>query len=68
LAAAITGHISLPLAGWERAVFFICCLGLIVPEKFTDIIGSVLLVVVFWRHMVRAKKSAVALESADPVS
>ena len=68
LAAAITGHISLPLAAWERAVFFICCLGLIVPEKLTDIIGSVLLVIVFWRHLARAKKSAVAMESAGPVS
>ena len=68
LAAAITGHISIPLAAWERAVFFICCLGLIVPEKLTDVIGSVLLVIVFWRHLARAKKSALAVDSAGPVS
>lgn len=60
LAAAITGHVSLPLSGRERAAYFICSLGLIVPEKITDVIGSVLLVAVFWRHLARARRSAAA--------
>ena len=60
LAAAITGHVSLPLSGRERAAYFICSLGLIVPEKITDVIGSVLLVAVLWRHLARARRSAAA--------
>ncbi len=68
LAAALTGHVSIPLAGWERGVFFVCSLGLIVPEKLTDLIGFVLLVVVFWRHLSRARRSALAAESAGSVS
>ncbi len=60
LAAAITGHVSLPLSGRERAAYFICSLGLIVPEKITDVIGSVLLAAVLWRHLARARRSAAA--------
>lgn len=60
LAAAITGHVSLPLSGRERAAYFICSLGLIVPEKITDVIGSILLVAVLWRHLARARRSAAA--------
>lgn len=58
LAAAITGHVSLPLSGRERAAYFICSLGLIVPEKLTDVIGSALLLAVFWSHLARARRSA----------
>ncbi len=68
LAAAITGHISLPLAGWERGVYFVCSLGLIVPEKWTDVIGTVFLVVFFWNHLSRARRSALAVGSAGSAS
>lgn len=65
LAAALTGHISLPLSVWERGVFFFCSLGLIVPEKWTDGAGAALLLVIFWRHLLRARRGGAA-EGAAP--
>ncbi len=58
LAAAITGHISAVLAGWERVVLLACSLALIVPEKVTDFIGLAVLILTVWFHVVRARKSA----------
>ena len=58
LAAAITGHISAALAGWERVVLLLCSLALIVPEKVTDFIGLAVLILTVWLHVLRARKSA----------
>ena len=64
LAAAITGHISAALEGWERAVLLICSLALIVPEKVTDFIGLAVLILAVWFHVSRARKSAPATAPA----
>ncbi len=58
LAASITGYISAPLRGWERAALFAGAFALIAPEFNTDVLGAVLLAGVGGRHILRSRSLA----------
>jgi len=60
LAAAVTGYLAGPAAGWERAAFLAGAIGLIVPEKTTDLLGLALLLLSGWIHVHRVRRAAPA--------
>ncbi len=57
LAAAFTGYLSAPMAAWERGGLFLGAIGLIVPEKTTDLAGLGLLLAVGGLHALRARRA-----------
>ncbi|MBI2131471.1 MAG: TRAP transporter fused permease subunit [Candidatus Tectomicrobia bacterium] len=60
LAAAFTGFLAVPATAWERAAFFLGAIGLIVPEKTTDLLGLGALVLACGTHVLRARRAATA--------
>ncbi len=56
LAAAVTAHFSGPMTVWERAVFFVCTIGLIIPDKSINLAGLALLILAGGLHLLRFRK------------
>ena len=66
LAAAITGYLAAPAVAWERVALFLGAIGLIVPEKVTDLLGMGLLVLAGGAHTLRVRRAAAAKLSRLP--
>lgn len=57
LAASLTGYFIGPMSTWERGVFFVSAIGLIVPEKVTDFLGLGLVLSAGGWHFFRARRA-----------
>lgn len=60
LAASVSGFLAAPAMAWERVVFFLSAIGLIVPEKATDLLGLTMLILVGGANVLRARRLAAA--------